>query len=1031
MSKKLIRKTQKMKLAPLLLCLAFMFSLAPLQAAAATDATDAPSYTDVGAFDASAVYGAAYSGDLAVGSAFANATSFADANALTAPARIANPRTPDEEFFNMRLDFFLPETEPLIKETFGSELRFEDDAFWEYESYYSRAIGFATNLPTVAKIEFGATSAKAPKPAGQNGDGGQTAAYTRSTEQSDSYYYQHLFHLTGLLPGVEYHYRIIAKDPDGAFIASDDHVFVTPELPAGVVRVPEDLADQSLPYRLETSGVKYLLTRDIYAPHGGILMIAHNIELDLGGHTIVYDTEPNYLEFDPKGSGPELYYGLDSSYGVRGGPYNYTNQKIFNGKIIQGPNGGAGCCGNGYNPIILCHGSGYEVAGVYADYYSDNVNGMIVDVLGYVHHNVVNDRGVGIDNRHSQMRAITVGRSYNGESEICFNSVRRCRQTGISTTNSRQYRNEIYGDSFSANSILLGYNDDTVSYGNKIFGLGYNPQGIMGGNMTNAKAMDNFVYVNAYAPSQRDDEYDRLSGANGFRAQMYEGPDPYVYREEHGISRDSLFENNVVVAKAWPGSLYAVGMAISTAVNQENFRVKNNIIKQVAMFETDIYNDDPKYHYEDLYLSAEPQYYDTCDVVVSGNRFISNTCNVNFEISYNSLLYNNSFERINYLDNTFIPFRIGYWYYDSFNHRVIDSTTGPGVNLSLPPCVSTYYDEPTLRIDVGVSSDRAYVDAATLAPLASRDIRYALDGGAGGVVSTDGAGRAYAEFITTENNHKPGDPGRTMPQTHNSLVTFYANGYDPVVMAISDVAGTGAPILFGAPAAPSPQPSPSPVARPSPSPQPSPSPVARPSPSPQPSPSPITRPSPSPQPSPDESLVVEDLRGGPGLSAYVVNISLWSRSLFDGVEIYRSRSPDGVFELVRTEYGNSAFYDDDLEPSALYFYKARLFRGRKFGPMSDAVAIHTGDLTAEDPVGRANADGTADLSWWSRDDYDYALIYRRDASYNDVFAMYAYTTRAPWFDAGVKKGGYYYYMVRLVKNGHVGAYSKPVGVYID
>ncbi|MDR2711511.1 MAG: hypothetical protein LBB91_00160, partial [Clostridiales bacterium] len=56
------------------------------------------------------------------------------------PVPIAGPQTPDEEFFNMRLQFFLPETEPLIKETFGSVLRFEDEAFWEYNSPYSRAV---------------------------------------------------------------------------------------------------------------------------------------------------------------------------------------------------------------------------------------------------------------------------------------------------------------------------------------------------------------------------------------------------------------------------------------------------------------------------------------------------------------------------------------------------------------------------------------------------------------------------------------------------------------------------------------------------------------------------------------------------------------------------------------------------------------------------------------------------------------------------------------------------------------------------
>jgi hypothetical protein len=122
----------------------------------------------------------------------------------------------------MRLEFFLPETEPLIKETFGSKLCFNDATLWEYESYYSRAVSFETNLPTLAKIEYGADN-----------------AYGFETKQTESYYYRHLFHLTGLEPGKSYHYRIKVKGSDGAFLVSRDFMFTTPSLPADIIRVLE------------------------------------------------------------------------------------------------------------------------------------------------------------------------------------------------------------------------------------------------------------------------------------------------------------------------------------------------------------------------------------------------------------------------------------------------------------------------------------------------------------------------------------------------------------------------------------------------------------------------------------------------------------------------------------------------------------------------------------------------------------------------------------------------------------------------
>jgi hypothetical protein len=70
-----------------------------------------------------------------------------------------SPSTDYGWFEQFRLTQFGAETEPLIAETFGSQLIFDADADWVYPSYYSAAVGLATNLATLTVVEYGPTTA--------------------------------------------------------------------------------------------------------------------------------------------------------------------------------------------------------------------------------------------------------------------------------------------------------------------------------------------------------------------------------------------------------------------------------------------------------------------------------------------------------------------------------------------------------------------------------------------------------------------------------------------------------------------------------------------------------------------------------------------------------------------------------------------------------------------------------------------------------------------------------------------------------
>jgi hypothetical protein len=856
----------------------------------------------------------------------------------------------------------------LIKETFGMALRFEEKAFWEYESYFSRAIGFATNLPTLAKIEYG-----------------PDANYGYETKQTESYYYQHLFYLTDLAPGSTYHYRIKVKGSDGQFMASRDYTFTTLGLTDDIVLVPDGLEDKSLPYRLSGNDKKYLLTEDISAPNGGIVFGGNNVELDLGGHTIVYDNEPNLIVSEhTTDNAADLIYGEDATHGVRCAMWNLRDQKLFNGTIVQGANGGTGLHGYGYNPVLFSHTSGTEIAGLTLDYYGDSVNGICSDWNNEIHHNVVYDRGHVIDNRHQQIRAITV---VGGVNRISCNSVRRCRQTGIAGGN-ECFGNEVYGDSFSANSFMMSSGSNSRLAGNKIFGLGYNPIGIGSGVSANTLFESNFIYMHAYAPGQRDPEYARVSGASGFRWQIYDDSQFDGTRWDNNIFRD-----NVVVAKAWSGASYIRALWVSQSKYSDGLRIEGNTVKVEVMdddaFEwnscftcIDVNSMDPLLYTEGSNPNAfipSPALMVTDNILQTNATFLF--CGTGYAAGSNAWLYRNTFERISSHDSGFEPFQLGFWYWHSLNIKVIDSVVGTGVDLSLPPKNNTGYTEPKLTFDVGVTSNMAFADAATGAPLVNQAIAWRMDGGERGTLMTDANGEAQREWLTTKNEHKPGDRGWTMSQVHNTEITFTAAGYESVTVNIADIKGRGAPVLFGEPI------------------------------------------------SNYADIVVEGIWSGPGLDANSIYINLWSRSTFDAAQIYRADSPNGPFKLLKTEQGQPPYGDGGLKPDTMYYYKVRLLKGANAGPMSETIAIKTNDVTIEGLWGGAGIDANSTrINIWGRSAFDAVEIFRAlrpDGPFELVMTEYG---EPPYMDTGLRPDTTYYYKARLIQNGHVGALTDAVAL---
>jgi hypothetical protein len=658
------------------------------------------------------------------------------------PVPLPNPKNDDEYFFNYRLASFSPDTEPFIKETFGELLAFEEAGFWEHTSYTSHVVGFTTNLPALSVIEYG-----------------KTAGYGQRTAQSESYFYQHLHYIKGLEADSTYHYRIVVRDYDGNLMASADRTFTLRELTEDVIRIPEDMEGEA-PYVLTKDSARYVLTKDLTVPTLAICIKAHNVELDLDGHTIIYDDGP------PKIVGTNVnQYAYDeaATFGIRAGLWNFTYFKVLNGIIKQGRNGGAGFAGIGFNPLYLghMHVTQNEIAGLTVDYYGDSMGGMVTG-NGHIHHNVLYDRGSVIDNRHQIIYAISLGQDHRDPAtSISFNSLRRFRHGGIGNVSGTVGHNELYSDSFDTNSFALAAGNSVQVTGNRIFGMGYLPIGIGWGNNLHAKG--NFIYLRGFAPAMRSAEYPRYSAIAGMRVTNYDG----IPLE------NMLFEDNVIVLKPEDGCVQARGIWTSNHPNDKNFVYRRNTVKVEAMpgnlknpqegpilVDTDkltpYYNGEVNYALTAVTFSGgstvdeEGRAFED-PIIFEDNRLIGNVNLVVIGEGYgicNSVwMYRTKLEKIEHDSEFFRPVRIGFWFWNTQNNRMVDTECTGFDRYELKPFF--FGGTGKMEMRYGESKTLTLKDSRGT-PLANKRITLTAtpDDGYTQTLQTDGNGRLTFDLLT-------------------------------------------------------------------------------------------------------------------------------------------------------------------------------------------------------------------------------------------------------------------------------------------
>jgi hypothetical protein len=583
--------------------------------------------------------------------------------------------------------------------------------------------------------------------------------------------------LKDLREGTTYHYRVVVKDEDGAVVTLPDRTFTTKTFTDEVKLYQKDFTHtvegSVRPGLWITEPGVYVLMEDIVSDGLGINAKSHDITIDLNGHTLVYDNGRNPFH-------DEDQYNESASFGIRTGLWNFLNTRIYNGVIKQGKTGAPG-----HGPIFLYHMGGAtenEIAGITIDYYSDGASGMYTG-KGYIHHNLLYDRGKGIPDRHMGVRALAA----EPGSEAAYNSLRRFRHRGIDAATIVR-DNELYSDSFATNSFALSAGDNATVKNNRVFGMGYHPIGIGWGN--NLLIKDNFIYLWTFSPTQRSDEYVRSSGTAGMRVTNL---------DNRPFFENLLVEGNLIVLKVMDHNTLARGIWTTNGMADRNLLYRHNIVKVEAMpgnFTTDVpwngdifYNGDANNAITAVTVQGTDWVSEDAPdaLVFEDNRFISNVNHIiigeGYGITGGVRFYRTTFEKIDHdNDHFFAPVRIGFWYWNTFKNRIIDAKLVGITEDEMTPRL--YGGSGKMDVSYGASVTFEFRDGEGL-PIPHRS--FTLDTEGSGIAQTrmtNAAGRASFDILSVkyfkygsslEDGGESGEPG----EEAYGRYTFSAEGYGP------------------------------------------------------------------------------------------------------------------------------------------------------------------------------------------------------------------------------------------------------------
>lgn len=333
--------------------------------------------------------------------------------------------------------------------------------------------------------------------------------------------------------------------------------------------------------------------------------------------------------------------------------------------------------------------------------------------------------------------------------------------------------------------------------------MGYNPIGIGWGNNLHVK--DNFIYLRGFAPSMRSQEYNRKSAVAGMRVTNYYS-DPL---------ENMLFEDNVIVLKAEDGCTQARGIWTSNNVNDRNFVYRRNTVKVEAMpgnlknpdgpQKGAYYNDDVNNAITAVTFSGGLKYEEETlsdPIIFEDNRLIGNvnllTVGEGYGICNSVWMYRTKMEKINHDTEYFHPVRLGFWYWDTWNNRMIDTEhTGISESEIIP-----YFYGGAGKMEMRYGESKTLtVNDNTGMPLANKRITLtASEDDYVQTLQTDGSGRVTFSLFTVRhfkigNSQEYGGIAGVPAQTDYRQYVFNIAGYKQHTVSLAQLKNTETIVL--------------------------------------------------------------------------------------------------------------------------------------------------------------------------------------------------------------------------------------------
>lgn len=571
----------------------------------------------------------------------------AAAEALAATPVTAEPERLYQAFSDFCATHFGAEREALVYAFSGDELALLAGGDWTHASERSLAIGFETNLPATSVITIDGTAV---------------------SEQAERHHYLHLHRLSGLDPDKDYRYRIEITDERGNTVRSEVRSLRTRSAGSSIA-IPGELGEA--PYVLDQPGASYLLTGDLDVPGVAFEVLADDVTLDLGGHTVRFGI----------GATSDLPGGIVvGGTGTNRQSDRNSGFKLYNGRLVQGdgPALAANTSNAKFAPLAIAGGD-YDIAGLSIDYHGPQTWGMrLTKAFGTIdiHHLVMTDSGGRITNRHGLgVRSIGITDSERTENAFDMHHilVRRTRQNGIGGAASIR-NNEIYLDSCSTNSFAIqplsvpGVRAGEMQH-NRVFGTGFNAYGF-GWAHKDLTIHHNLVHFHGLMLNHRWEGVEDWGDMSTLEAMRVTN-----YGKGGQVRTNLVYHDNLIVLRGEGGcELRGTGFFSDTSIEGLVFR--DNVVKVIS-------EDAQTTQVACIAAHGHTGKPDSLPVVYRDNTLIANLCHVRFGDSYgkghNHHLIGNRLvregERADYH-----TVALG-GAYTTAGHRFVDTELGAGTSL--------------------------------------------------------------------------------------------------------------------------------------------------------------------------------------------------------------------------------------------------------------------------------------------------------------------------------------------------------------